>query len=260
VDAQELPVGAILKQARLAAGWTQRELAHRAGVHQPQIARLERGEDVLVSLLARVARPLGIAPRLLAPPAASEPRETPPVRDSVAGNVESWRAAWPQVDPEVFAIMARLTRAGAHVESAIERTAALHGMSGREIIVLGSLRRKGAPYESTPTGLKQLLWLSLPGLKKRLDRLEALAMVTRVSNPQDRRGLMVRLTRRGHAALDDLVRHPQAVVYRALLEMEPAEREQLSRLLRELLARLDGEAAPTPLYGGRLAARPRSLR
>jgi DNA-binding MarR family transcriptional regulator len=107
------------------------------------------------------------------------------------------------------------------------------------MIVLGALRRTGPPYESTPTGLKRLLWMSLPGLKKRLDRLEALGMVTRVDNPRDRRGQMVRLTDRGHAALDDLVAHPQATVYQALLQMPPAQRSQLSLLLRDLLAQLE---------------------
>ena len=238
-------IGAMLKRARLAAGWSQRELAHRAGVHQPQVARIERGEDLQVSLLTRIACPLGLSPGLTLPMAGGALRAAAPADDRIDANVETWRAAWPQVDPQVFAVMARLTQAGRHVEAAIERMAALHGMSGREIVVLGALRRKGAPYESTPTGLKDLLWLSLPGLKKRLDRVEALGMVTRVSNPHDRRGLMVRLTARGHAALDDLVMHPQSVVYRALLDMVPAQRLQLSALLRDLLAQLDAEVAPT---------------
>jgi len=234
-------VGAVLKRARLAAGWSQRELAQRAGVHQPQIARIERGEDTQVSLLARVAQPLGVVPGLLvarvgdAPPGAEGA-----LHDSIDPNLETWRRAWPQIDPEVFAVLARLMQAGRHVERDIEHTAALHGMNGGEIIVLGALRRIGPPYESTPTGLKQLLWLSLPGLKKRLDRLEALGMVTRVSNPRDRRGLMVRLTPHGHAALDDLVTHPQSIVYRTLLEMPGKELGQLSQLLRELLAHLEG--------------------
>src|SRR5438270_4105107 len=214
-------VAAMLKQARLAAGWSQRELARRAGVHQPQVVRAERGEDLQLSLLARLAEPLGLAPAL----SSSQPAVR---HDRIDEHFETWRAAWPQVDPEIFAVFTRLAHAGRHVDAAIERTAALHGMTGREMIVLGSLRRKGPPYESTPTGLKQLLWLSLPGLKKRLDRLEALGMVTRVSNPSDRRGFMVRLTERGHAALDDLVTHPRAVVYRALLDMAPAVRAQLS--------------------------------
>jgi DNA-binding MarR family transcriptional regulator/DNA-binding XRE family transcriptional regulator len=234
------PLGRALKQARLAAGWSQRELAQRAGVHQPQIARIERGEDVQVSLLARVAQPLGVAPGLVHPlalEALAEATEEP--HDPIDANIESWRAAWPQIDPDVFAALTRLRQAGHHVDDAIERTAALHGMSGREMIVLGALRRTGPPYESTPTGLKRTLWLSLPGLKKRLDRLEVLGMVTRLENPRDRRGQMVRLTARGHAALDDLVTHPQASVYRALLQMDPAQRSQLSRLLRDLLAQLE---------------------
>lgn len=229
-------VGASLKRARLAAGWSQRELAQRAGVHQPQIARIERGEDTQVSLLARVAQPLGVTPGLVHPAALEPPAE---LHDHIDASIESWRAAWPQIDPEVFAVLTRLRQAGHHVDEAIERTAALHGMNGREMIVLGALRRTGAPYESTPTGLKRLLWMSLPGLKKRLDRLEALGMVTRVDNPRDRRGQMVRLTGRGHAALDDLVAHPQATVYQALLQMPPAQRSQLSLLLRDLLAQLE---------------------
>lgn len=228
--------GVALKHARIAAGLTQRELARRAGVHQPQVARLERGEDVQVSLLTRVAAPLGLVPGLV----RLQVVDDGPL-DIVEANVDTWRVAWPQIDPQVFAILARLAQAGRHVEKAIERTAALHGMSGREVVVLGALRRSGPPYESTPTGLRHLLWLSLPGLKKRLDRLEALGMVTRASNPRDRRGLVVRLTPQGHAALEDLVAHPQAIVYRALLEMAPGERSQLSASLRDLLARLGTE-------------------
>jgi DNA-binding MarR family transcriptional regulator/DNA-binding XRE family transcriptional regulator len=250
VNDQEAPVAAALKRARLAAGWSQRELAERAGVHQPQVARAERGEDMQVSVLARMALPLGLAPALV--PCAAAPV---PARGAAAGDAEhdvvdassdSWRQAWPQVDPQVFMVLARLTRAGRHVEAATERTAALHGMNAGEIMVLGALRRKGSPYESTPTGLKQLLWLSLPGLKKRLDNLEALGMVTRVSNPQDRRGLVVRLTARGHDALNDLVAHPQASVYRALLEMPSAQLAALSKLLRGLLIRLESEGEGLP--------------
>jgi DNA-binding MarR family transcriptional regulator/transcriptional regulator with XRE-family HTH domain len=255
MDARAATVGALLKRARQAAGWSQRELAARAGVHQPQIARIERGEDVQVSLLERVARPLGLEPALAVPRRDEQRPAATPASDSVTPHLASWSATWPQVDPEVFAVLTRLSRTGAHVEAAIERTASLHGMSAREVIVLGSLRRQGPPYESTPTGLKERLWLSLPGLKKRLDRLEALGMVTRVSNPVDRRGFMVRLTPRGHAALDDLVTHPQAVVYQALLEMEPADRQQLSLLLRGLLGRLEAEAGPAPPLGSRRAAR-----
>ncbi|HSV34289.1 MAG TPA: helix-turn-helix domain-containing protein [Ramlibacter sp.] len=254
MDDREVTVAAALKRARQAAGWSQRALAQHAGVHQPQVARAEAGEDLLVSVLARMALPLGLAPALV-PTAAPAPTDPAPARgaavagaghDTVDASAESWRVGWPQVDPQVFMVLARLTNAGRHVEAATRKTAAIHGMNAGELMVLGALRRKGAPYESTPTGLKHLLWLSLPGLKKRLDHLEAIGMVTRVSNPQDRRGLVVGLTARGHAALNDLVAHPQASVYRLLLEMPADDLASLSALLRGLLIRLESEGAGLP--------------
>lgn len=226
----------MLKQSRIAAGLSQRELARLAGVHQPQVVRAEHGEDLQLSLAARLAQPLGLKPGLVAAPAQEH-------HDSIDPQLATWRDAWPGVDPEVFAVLTRLKHAGDRLNADIEHTAALHGMTGGEMIVLGTLRRAGPPFESTPTRLKDLLWLSLPGLKKRLDRLVQLRMVTRKANPRDRRSFVVRLTKRGHAALDDLVSHPKALVYRALIEMCPAERAELSGLLRELLGRIASGAA-----------------
>ena len=84
------------------------------------------------------------------------------------------------------------------------------------------------------------------GNRATMQRNTAPGMVTRVSNPQDRRGLVVRLTARGHDALNDLVAHPQASVYRALLEMPSAQLAALSKLLRGLLIRLESEGEGLP--------------
>src|SRR5687767_11963139 len=99
------------RRARLAEGWRQRQLARRARVHQPQIARVERGEAAGHALIARIARPLGLVPGLVAAaqPAPSQPQQ--PAHDNIDANVETWRAAWPEVDPEVFAILTRLRQA-----------------------------------------------------------------------------------------------------------------------------------------------------
>jgi len=230
-----------LRAARAAAGWSQRELAERAGLHQPQVARAEGGGDLLLSQLARLAGPLGLTPCL-----ARNAPEPSAAEDDNDASIQGWQSEWPMVDPQVFIVLARLARAGSHVESATQKTAAVHGMNSSEIRVLGALRRIGAPYESTPTGLRKRLYLSLPGLKKQLDHLTALGMVTRVTNPQDRRGLVVRLTERGHQALNDLITHPQATMYQALLDMPAAQRNQLSGLLSQLLSRLDAEAEGLP--------------
>lgn len=223
----------LLKEKRAAAGWSQRELGRRAGVHQPQIVRAERGDDLQLSVLARIAAPLGLAPALASMAPAAEDD------DVVQPNLESWRRAWPQVDPQVFAVLARLTRLGHHIERSIASLAAAQGLNSGEVMVLGALRRTGPPFESTPTGLKERLWISLPGLKKRLDRLVARGLVERVDNPLDRRGQMVRMTARGDQTLDRLMTHP-APVFKAVRALPEDERRRLSNSLRRLLQQLEG--------------------
>lgn len=230
--------GEALRQARLAAGWSQRELALRAGVHQPQVVRAERGGDVQLSVLARLAAPLGLRPGLLS---AIRDAPLPALPDPVDASMESWREAWPQEDAEVFAIYARLFRAGRHVEAAIEHIASLHGLVGGDVVILGALRRSGAPYESTPTALKRLLWISLPGVKKRLDRLESLGYVTRETNPADGRGLVVRATPAGLAIIAGMVSGSTERVWLALRATPSAERVELSARLRVLLARFGAD-------------------
>jgi DNA-binding MarR family transcriptional regulator len=240
--ATEAPAWASLLKARRAAlGWSQRELAQRAGVHQPQVAKAERGDDLQLSVLARIAAPLGLRPSLadqLAPPGMQSVEED----DIVQQNLESWRHTWPEVDPHVFAVLARLWRLGHHIEHGLETVAGELGMRGGDVMVLGALRRKGAPFESTPTGLKHLLWITLPGLKKRLDKLVELGMVKRVDNPLDRRGQAVRMTPRGHQALDRLIAHP-APAFLALQVLPSAELRVLSDCLGHVLRQLEGSAS-----------------
>ena len=233
--------GGALRRAREAAGWSQRELATRAGVHQPQVARAESGQDIQLSLLARLAAPLGLVPGLLAAglPASAAAPAPAALHDTVADSFESWRKTWPAVDTEVFAVQARLLRAGRHVEDAIAHIARLNGISSGDVVVLGALRRSGAPYELTPTALKRLLWISLPGLKKRLDRLVERGLITRSENPRDARGLVVRLTGAGMGMVDDMVRHSPEPLWHTLIETAPADLAQLSALLLSFLARVE---------------------
>ena len=232
--------GATLRRAREAAGWSQRELAARAGVHQPQVARAESGQDVQLSLLARLAAPLGLAPGLLAvaPPPGAAPVAAA-LHDTVADSFESWRQAWPSVDPEAFAVQTRLLRAGRHAQADLEHSAQQQGITSGDLVVLGTLRRINASFEATPTELKRLLWISLPGLKKRLDRLHESGLISRRENPRDARGLLVALTRRGQAIVDTLVRNSSEPLWLTLLETPSADLAQLSGLLRSLLARVE---------------------
>jgi ribosome-binding protein aMBF1 (putative translation factor) len=58
------PLHERVKAARLARGWSQRELAEAAGTHQPIVSKLENGRPVDDALLARILAVLGERPFL----------------------------------------------------------------------------------------------------------------------------------------------------------------------------------------------------
>lgn len=52
-----------VRDARTARGWSQYELAERAGVSRPTVARVEAGADVNTAKLVRIAEALGLVLR-----------------------------------------------------------------------------------------------------------------------------------------------------------------------------------------------------
>jgi transcriptional regulator with XRE-family HTH domain len=70
-------LGALLKEARLAAGLTQEELAHRAGVDRSYVSQMERDlKSPTVQMLFRVCQALNASPSaIIAALEASAPRK-----------------------------------------------------------------------------------------------------------------------------------------------------------------------------------------
>lgn len=61
-------------------GWSQRELAHRAGMKQPQLARLETGQvEPKLDTLQRLAKAMGCEVHVSFQPANHEPATAEPV-------------------------------------------------------------------------------------------------------------------------------------------------------------------------------------
>lgn len=56
-----------VREARRARGWSQSELATKAGVSRPTVARIEGGQHVLMGTLERVAQVLELDVALLPP-------------------------------------------------------------------------------------------------------------------------------------------------------------------------------------------------
>jgi len=105
--------------------------------------------------------------------------------------------------------------------------------------LLAALRRSGPPYELNPTELMRATLLSSGGMTKRLDRLADAGLVMRRPDPADRRGTLVRLTRRGKALIDRALETHIANEEQLLAKLSRAERRQLDKLLRKILEELE---------------------
>jgi DNA-binding MarR family transcriptional regulator len=152
---------------------------------------------------------------------------------------EAWRRERPDVGVGPLVIIGRLFRA---VSIADTRLAA--GLAGFELHpgwfdLLAALRRAGKPYQLNPTQLMDATMLSSAGMTKRLDRMAAAGLVERHPDPSDRRGTLVRLTRRGRKTIDAALPVHVANEAQVLAGLNENERRSLDRLLRKLLRHLE---------------------
>jgi DNA-binding MarR family transcriptional regulator len=101
--------------------------------------------------------------------------------------------------------------------------------------VLAALRRGGPPYQATPTELCEATLLTSGAMTNRLDRLEESGVVERFPDPDDRRGILIRLTHRGKDLVDKAAKIRFDQANDALSSLNASERRQLSTLLRKLV-------------------------
>lgn len=140
----------------------------------------------------------------------------------------------PQMDADNLLISFRIEHIFRAMEQGMRRVATEVGLTIGESLLLGALGALGPPYESTPTRLKDMLWVTLPGVAKRVDRLVGGGYVELFPHPEDRRGRVVRLSAKGLEVLTAIRRAgSQAPAYVALSGMSRAARLELARLLKE---------------------------
>jgi DNA-binding MarR family transcriptional regulator len=159
--------------------------------------------------------------------------------DHVDRILAEWRRERPDLDVDPLGLLGRLFRAAALADAALSEQLGEHDLQPGWFDLLAALRRAGAPYELNPTQLMRATLLSSGGMTKRLDRLAAAGLVERRPDPSDRRGTLVRLTRRGKTAIDSAVVPHLANEERLLQPLTRDERRQLDRLLRVLLGGLE---------------------
>ena len=158
------------------------------------------------------------------------------MRDEVDDLVQAWARERSDLDLAPVEVFSRIYRLSRHLDLARKEAFSEHDIESWEFDVLAALRRAGAPYELSPGRLLKQTLVTSGTMTNRVDRLTARGLVERQPDPDDRRGVIVRLTVEGKATVDAAF---GALVERerALLNDLPArERKQLAALLRTLLA------------------------
>lgn len=159
--------------------------------------------------------------------------------DHIDRIIAQWRHERPDLDTAPMAVFGRLFRTERLSDMILSEALAPHGLQPGWFDLLAALRRAGAPYELNPTDLTRATMLSSGGTTKRLDRLAEAGLVERRPDPNDRRGTIVRLTRRGKTVIDRAVDAHLQNEERLLRSFTPAELRNLDDMLRKLLDELE---------------------
>jgi DNA-binding MarR family transcriptional regulator len=158
------------------------------------------------------------------------------MRDEVDDLAEAWARERPDLDLAPVAVFSRLSRLSRHLDLARREAFTAQGIESWEFDVLAALRRAGSPYELSPGRLLRETLVTSGTMTNRVDRLATRGFVERYPDPEDRRGVLVRLTPEGKEAVDG--------AFTALLDAERAfladltarQQADLADLLRKLLA------------------------
>jgi len=158
------------------------------------------------------------------------------MRDEVDELVEAWARERQDLDLAPVAVFSRISRLARHLDLARREAFNAHAIESWEFDVLAALRRAGAPYELSPGRLLRETLVTSGTMTNRVDRLAARGFVERHPDPEDRRGVIVRLTAEGKTAVDGAFEALLDAERAFLADLPHAEQQQLAALLRTLLA------------------------
>ena len=160
--------------------------------------------------------------------------------DSVDRLIADWSRVRPDLDFSPLGVVARLGRARAHIDAALEAVFAQHGLSDPSFAVLVTLVRLDRPEGVPQRTLMDELGLTAGTISVRIDRLEAQELVQRRPDAADRRNTLIVITDRGRALFEQVAPAHLENERRLLIALDAGEQAVLGTLLRKLLVEYEG--------------------
>jgi DNA-binding MarR family transcriptional regulator len=158
------------------------------------------------------------------------------MRDEVDELVEAWARERADLDLEPVEVFSRITRLARHLDRARRHAFTAHAIEPWEFDVLAALRRAGAPYELSPGRLLRETMVTSGTMTNRIDRLAERGFVDRLPDPDDRRGVLVRLRPAGKKTVDAAFAELLEAERDLLAGLPVRDRKRLADLLRPLLS------------------------
>ncbi len=163
--------------------------------------------------------------------------------DAVDRLLDQWETQRPDLDASPMGVIGRLSRAARLLERELDDNFARFGLQSWEFDVLATLRRAGKPYRLTAGQLVNAAMVTSGAITNRIDRLVTRGLVTRDTDPTNRRSVLIALTRDGLRLVDEVVAAHVHHEHDLLTPLTPTQRTQLANLLRTLLIGL-GDTGP----------------
>jgi DNA-binding MarR family transcriptional regulator len=171
--------------------------------------------------------------------------KTPAKADVLDGIVRDVHRLYPRLEVTGLPIIGRVLRLARYLESRREEQLGEYGLTVPDFDVLATMRRQAGDEAINVRELQRSMMLSSGGTTKRLDRLENAGLIERLPDPNDRRGVLIRLTSDGLALIDDILpalTRAENDVVRAAIDSESQRASTADVLRRLLLAQEDLES------------------
>ena len=152
----------------------------------------------------------------------------------------------PGVDPEVEGIVDRINGLRRRFTAMADETLEELGLGLGEWKVLTTLRLGGPPFQRSAGMLAKRTELSSGAMTNRLDRMEEAGLVKRVADPDDRRGVLVELTKEGHRLWEEGLSAQSANESFVAAALTKDEKRQLNALLRRLMREFERREDQAP--------------
>ena len=161
--------------------------------------------------------------------------------DKVDKIIEQWGRERPGLDVTSMGLIGRFLKITQHLSLEMAKTFSEHGLNSANFDVLATLRRSGPPYALSPNDLIVSTMVTSGTMTNRIDQLTKAGLVERIQNPNDRRSVVVSLTKKGFTVIDPMLEAHVATQNRLTSGLSQGESKKLNVLLRKFLMSLEDQ-------------------